>query len=73
MLDTVSTLGAWGATNDIYMEMYKDTSKHIAEPTVVQMCVTAGPSIRDVNEKEIMEMNGHVTSSIMVKLIPNLN
>ena len=55
------------------MEMYKDTSKHIGEPTVVQMCVTAGPSIRDVNEKEIMEMNGHVTSSIMVKLIPNLN
>ena len=31
--------------------MYKDTSKHIAEPTIVQMCLTADPSIRDENEK----------------------
>ena len=53
--------------------MYKDTSKHIAEPTVVQMCVAAGPSIRDVNEKGMEMDDDHVTSFMMVKLIPNLN
>ena len=53
--------------------MYNDTSKHIAEPTVVQMCLTTDPSIRDVNEKGLDMDDGHVPSVIMVKLIPNLN
>ena len=48
MLDTISTLGVWGATNDIYMEMYKDNSHKTREhPHYImkQRLLTADPII----------------------------